>query len=251
MKVPYTALLLLGGLALPSAAAAQEEPTGIIFGAYYRCDQSQEARADTLYQEIAAPAWQAKIDAGLITTAGWARHWAGGEWRRLGYVIGTDMDAVSQARQEYIEEVSSQHPKMVAEFNRICPSHDDYIWTVTASSQAPAEVGSERPSAGLTSYQVCDHREAEADEIVQTAFAPIMNRHVEEGHINSWSWLSHFVGGEYRRALVLDATDYDAILDYWDMLFPALEAEHPELLRAFAAICHSHTDYIWDLSANQ
>ncbi len=187
----------------------------------------------------------------MITTTGWLRHWADGEWRRLGYVVGTDMDAVVQARQAYIEEIVREHPEAVAEFNAICPSHDDYVWFSATSSQAPEELARDRPTAALTSYMICDSREAEADEIVQTAFAPILNGHVAAGHIDSWSWLEHFIGGKYRRALVMDAADYNAILDFWSTLWDSIEAEQPELLRTFGAICHSHSDYIWDLSANQ
>ncbi len=198
-----------------------------------------------------APIWQKHVDAGRLTAYGWGRHWAGGDWRRVSYVVGTDQNAVLDARAAYIEEVMSDHADAAREFNSICPSHDDYIWYQVATSQAPQQLGLERANVGLTSYMVCDSREAEADEIIQTAFAPIMNRHVQAGDIASWSWLEHFVGGKYRRALVLDASDYKSMLAYWNKLWEDLEAEHPELLREFGSICHSHTDYIWDLSANQ
>jgi hypothetical protein len=206
MRVHHLGVLLLAGLVLAPAAAAQE-PMGIVFGAYYSCDQSREAQADTVYLETAAAAWQKQVDAGLLTTAGWSRHWAGGEWRRLGYVVGTDLDAMIQAREAYIEEMTSEHPREVAEFNAICPSHDDYIWFVNVASTAPEELVRERPAAGLTSYMECDSREAQADAIVETAFAAILNGHVAAGQIDSWSWLEHFIGGKYRRALVMDATD--------------------------------------------
>jgi hypothetical protein len=49
----------------------------------------------------------------------------------------------------------------------------------------------------------------------------------------------------------MDATDYDAVLDYWSTLWDSIEAEQPELLETFSSICHSHSDYIWDLSLNQ
>jgi hypothetical protein len=134
------------------------------------------------------------------------------------------MEAMTQARQAYIEEMMSEQPEAVEEFNEICPSHDDYIWFVNVASSAPEDLAHDRPAAGLTSYMVCD---------------------------SSWSWLEHFIGGKYRRALVLDAADCDAILDYWSTLWDSIEAEQPELLRTFSAICHSHTDYVWDLSLNQ
>jgi hypothetical protein len=243
-------VLLCAGLVLAPPAAAQEEPESIVFAAYYRCDQSREARTDTIYDEVIAPLWQKQVDAGLLTTFGWARHWAGGEWRRLSYIIGTDLDAMVEAREAYIAEVLSDHADEARAFNSICPSHDDYIWYRVAGSQPPEELAQERPAVGLTSYMICDD-EAAADELIQTAFAPIMNKHVEDGDISSWAWLEHNVGGVYRRALVLDAAGYKEILNYWNKLFEDIGAEHPELLRKYGEACVSHADYIWDLSANQ
>jgi hypothetical protein len=241
---------MYAGLVLASPATAQDDAESIAFAAYYRCDQSREARTDTIYEEVIAPLWQKQVDAGRINTFGWARHWAGGDWRRLSYIVGTDLEAMVDAREAYIEEVLNDHAEAAREFNSICPSHDDYIWYTVASSQPPEQLAQERPAVALSSYLICDD-EAAADELVETAFAPIMNRHVEAGDISSWMWLEHFVGGVYRRALVLDAASYKDILNYWNKLFEDIEAEHPELLRKYGEACVSHTDYIWDLSANQ
>lgn len=247
MRLHPLGVLVCAGLALAPPAAAQEEPENVIFATYYKCDQSREARTDTIYETIARPIWQKQIDAGRLTTVGWARHWAGGDWRRLAYVIGTDLDAMIDARQAWIEEVTSQHAEEAQEFNAICPSHDDYIWYSVVGSQPAQQLAQDRPAVGMTSYMICDN-EAEADEIFETAFAPIMNRHVEAGDINSWVWIEHFIGGIYRRALVMDAADHKAMLAYWNKLFGELEAEHPELARQFGEACLSHTDYVWDLT---
>ena len=234
-------------LVMAPAVWAQDTQS-IVFGAFYRCNQATEARTDTIYQEVMAPIFQKHVDAGHLTAYGWNRHRMGGAWRRLSYVVGTDLDAMLDAQTAYIEEFQRDHAEAVREFNTICSSHDDYIWYRVAGSQAPEEVAQERPNAGLSSYMVCDSREAEADEIMETAFAPILNGHVESGRISSWLWLEHNVGGWYRRALVLDAADYKTILNYWNTVWQDIEAEQPELLREFGAICDSHQDYVWDLS---
>jgi hypothetical protein len=245
-------LLFLGGAALLFAPTAQaQDDSQIVLGAYFRCNQSLEARTDTIFAEVMKPVMQTQVDAGRITTFGWARHWMGGAWRRLSYMVGTDRDAVLDARAAYLQEIQANHADAAREFNAICSSHDDYIWRSVATSNPAGQLAQDRPGAGLTSYMVCDSREAEADEIVQTAFAPILDRHVADGHVNSWSWLQHRVGGWYRRALVLDAADYKSVLNYWDMLWEDLDEEQPELLREFSAICDSHADYVWDLSLNQ
>ncbi|MDH3291007.1 MAG: hypothetical protein OEO20_07455 [Gemmatimonadota bacterium] len=41
------------------------------------------------------------------------------------------------------------------------------------------------------------------------------------------------------------------MLKYWDKLWEDIEAEKPELVREFGAICDSHADHVWDLSLNQ
>lgn len=239
-------LMLLGSTVLPA-----QETTTYVFGAYYTCNQAQEARTDTIYREVIAPLMQKHVDAGHYNAIGWSKHWAGGEWRRLRYMVGTDMDDILAAREAYIEEVTSQHADAVEEFNEICPSHDDYIWTVTAQSTTSDEVGQNRPDAGMSSYMVCDSREALADEIFEAALAPVLNRHMEEGVINSWAWLSHLVGGKYRKVLVYDGTDYGTVLNYWNQFWGDVDEESPELLAVFSEICDSHTDYVWDLTDSQ
>jgi hypothetical protein len=238
-------------MVLAPNARAQEEPTAIVFAAYHRCNQAQESRADEIYAQVISPIMQTHQDAGRITAHGWARHWAGGAWRRLSYMVGTDMESLVEARDLYIEEVRANHADEVEEFNTICSSHDDYIWSSAATSQAPEEVAQERPAVGLSSYMMCDGREAQADAILKAAFAPIMDRHVAAGDISSWTWLEHRIGGWFRRALVFDAADYMSAINYWDKLWSDLDAEQPEMLREFGDICDSHVDYIWDLSANQ
>jgi hypothetical protein len=197
------------------------------------------------------PLMQKQVDAGRISGFGWARHWAGGAWRRLNYMVGTDRDAIIDARAEYIQDLQDDHADEAREFNSICGSHDDYIWTSLVGSEPLSESIQDRPAAGFSSYMSCDSREAEADEIMENVFAPILNSHVAAGHVNSWSWLQHSVGGWYRRALVMDGPDYKSILKYWDMMWEDLDAKQPELLREFSNICDSHADYVWDLSANQ
>ncbi len=250
MRVHPLCMLMCAGLVLAPPATAQDDPESIAFATYYRCDQSREARTDTIYEEVIAPLWQKQVDAGRVTSFGWARHWAGGDWRRLNYIIGTDLEAMVDAREAYIEEVLNDYADEAREFNSICPSHDDYIWYSVVGSEPQNQLAQERAAVGLTSYMICED-ETVADELVQTAFAPIMNRHVEAGDISSWSWVEHNIGGVYRRALVLDAASYKAILNYWNKLFEEIEAEHPQLLRQFGVACNSHADYIWDLSANQ
>ena len=63
-------------------------------------------------------------------------------------------------------------------------------------------------------YFICSpDGESRADEIIKSSFKPHYDAAVEHGDIASWSWLQHFVGGHWRRVLVILAPDMDSILD--------------------------------------
>jgi hypothetical protein len=229
-----------------SLAGAQDAPT-FLFGTYYKCNVGSEDRADALYKETVGPLIQKQIDAGRLSASGWARHWLGGEWRRLAYMAAPSLSALVEARRAVIGEMTEAQKKASEEFNSICPSHDDYIWTSVASSQAPEAIARDRATVAMSTYFVCGSRESEADAIVKSAFAPVMNAHVKEGKIASWNWMQHVAGGKYRRILVIDATDHASALEYWNTFDQALSEAQPELSQRFTELCPSHTDYIWDL----
>ena len=64
-------------------------------------------------------------------------------------------------------------------------------------------------------------------------------------HIASWSWLAHFVGGNWRRVLVLSALDIDELLNASGALGEIIEESTPEAGRVFSEVCGEHVDYIW------
>jgi hypothetical protein len=234
-------------VALIAGAASAQEVTTYVLGTYYRCNQATEDQADAIYKETVAPLVKKQIDAGHLVASGWGRHWLGGEWRRLEYVMGTDLGTMVDARQAVITELMGAQKKAGDDFSAVCPSHDDYIWSTVASSQSPDAAGRARAKVAFSTYFVCDSREKEADAIVKTAFAPVLNAQAKEGKISSWSWLEHFAGGKYRRLLVIDGADHKSLLNYWNAFDKALFDAQPELAQRFFDICDSHTDYIWDV----
>ena len=95
-------------------------------------------------------------------------------------------------------------------------------------------------------YFQCDPaEESRADEIVQRNYKPYYDAAVEGGDIASWSWLSHFVGGKWRRVLVLTTSNMDDLLDASGALGEILEDATPEAGRVFTEVCDVHEDYIW------
>jgi hypothetical protein len=96
-------------------------------------------------------------------------------------------------------------------------------------------------------YFVCSpDRETRADDIINTSFKPHYDAAVEQEDILSWRWLAHFVGGNWRRVLVIIASDMDSIIDASGAIGEAVSDTTPEAGRAFSVICSSHEDYIWE-----
>jgi hypothetical protein len=92
-----------------------------------------------------------KKAAGRIAAYGWATHWHGGEWRRLEYTTGTDMGKMVDSRRAVIDTLMKDNRKAMEEFSGICSSHDDYLWSSVATSQAPDAVGRDRAAVAMSS----------------------------------------------------------------------------------------------------
>lgn len=110
-----------------------------------------------------------------------------------------------------------------------------------------AQDGATQPGYVYVTYFECNQAdEARADEIVNRNYAPHYNAAREAGNIASWSWLAHYVGGKWRRALVLTATNMDDLLDAAGALGEIIAEATPEAGRAFSEACPKHEDYIWE-----
>jgi len=244
--------LVVGATAMVAPALhAQETPSTFVMATYYRCVQGDASRADALYKEHVMPLVKAEQAAGRITGYGWQKHWSGGDWRRIEYVVGTDMDKMLDSRAAVIKAMEApEHSKASDEFDRICSSHDDYVWGGQVGSQAAEAVGRVRSAFAMSTYFVCNSHEKEADAIVKAVYAPVLNQRVKEGKIASWNWLEHMTGGKYRRLLVIDGPDAKTLVRNWATLDEALAKAAPELSQRFTDICDSHYDYIWENSGN-
>ena len=108
------------------------------------------------------------------------------------------------------------------------------------------EADSQKLYAYATYFVCSPDGESRADEIITSTFKPNYDAAVEHGDISSWSWLQHYVGGLWRRVLVITAGDMDSILDASGALGEVIEERTPEAGRAFSGICASHEDYIWE-----
>jgi len=242
--------ILFGCLLLAGATlAAQDSPSTTSMATYYRCVQGDAARADAIFKEHVAPFFKAEQAAGRITGFGWGKHWSGGEWRRLFYLSGSDPDKLLDSYLGLIKMTQSpEHAKAMDEFDRICSSHDDYTWRQKSGSQAGGAAPRPRSPFGMSTYYVCNSKEAEADYIVKNFMGPILDQRVKDRKIDSWAWDEHLMGGKYRRLLVVDGTSPKALLQHWGSLQGELQKASPDMSNRFTEICDSHSDYIWEIS---
>ncbi len=240
------ALVVLGVLSVANVAMAQDD-SSYVFAVYYVCDQNREGWSDKVTEHFFGPIYDRHVTAGHLS--GWGRmaHNAGGEWRRLEYIASNDLDTLLDTRDAIIEEIESDAADAGQELTSICPDHDDYIWQSIEASQPLAAQLAERPAAGYSTYFVCDvARQERVDEIVKQAYAPVLNRLVQEGKLKSWTWFGHVLGGKYRRLLAYTADDHKALLAAVDQYSQQVQKENPDLSAEFSSICNSHTDYLWD-----
>ena len=235
------------GLALVSLASiAQEEegPAAYTYATYYYCDGGPLSRADELIAED-AERLNALVEDGTLLRWGWLAHHTGGKWQRLFYFQAKTMDelldgsAAIQSVDDQEEEAEDDGPAL----NEICPSHDDYIWSVDNGTG-----GKQRGKAGFSVYHVCDvAREERADEIVDSHLAPIFNQMVEDGKLTSWGWSSHVVGGKYRKLQTMTAADMKSLLKARGEAIEALYGDDNEAGAELTEICGPHSDYLWNI----
>jgi hypothetical protein len=226
-------------LTVPLSLAAQEEQAteAYVYATYFYCDTTTEDAADEFVKNKMAPGYDAAVAAGQMTAWGWLAHHTGGKWRRVIYRSSTSLAGAIGTLDVELEGVADDDPGVAVS----CKAHDDYIWKSEAGS-GPGNRG----EVGESVYFVCNmNKEERADELVATQFAPIYNKHLEDGKIASWGWQSHVIGGEYRRLLTITAADVASLLSARESLLAAVgEVEGSS---EFIDICYSHTDYLWEV----
>lgn len=241
-------LRALAGLALlvPWAASAQEEETAYVYASYYECGPGRSEAMATL-RDGWGPMVQEMMDAGAVSAWGLLSHDTGNEWSIAVYHVGSDLAALNDALDQGLTEYAGANPEDMAALTAACPTHVDYIWTTGPGSEPGAAMAQDRASAGLSVYYVCEEgREPVADLIVENVVGPALDRQVREGRINGWGWLSHFVGGEYRRLLSVDGPDHGSILEARTQWIEET-GEEAALMAEFNNVCNGHTDVLWDI----
>ena len=241
----FAAVVFVGS----AVADAQEEtqPT-FVYATYFECDVSKQDRVDDIVNAAYAPAYDAAVKAGTISSWGWMAHQTGGTWRRVLYYSATGLDALVDAPESINPKIAEANPSAHLFFGEICNSHDDYIWQVGSGSKGEGVIATDRGKVGMSVYFDCDmSREERADEIVEKTLGPIYSKHVSAGGITSWGWLKHYVGGKWRRVATTTAADVKTLLAARNAIFAEVNEKAKTASDEFNSICGSHQDYIWDI----
>lgn len=250
--VPTSLAFALLLAVMPQAAVAQdEEPTPIVYGTYFQCEPGMGSVASAIITDSWGPIAQAQIDAGNLLAWGSLTHHTGGEWSRAIYHVGLDRAQLFETLDAMSAEWQASDPEAVAAFWEACDEHEDYVWTYVDGSNPAAEVAQERPSAGMSTYWVCDEARGElADLLAEKVFAPAWNAQVEAGLIDSWSWYGHFLGDKYRRLLVADGASHADILTARDNVLEWVGDNAAGLAGEFSNVCNGHVDYLWNIEVS-
>lgn len=244
-----TIILALGLLVLATGTAgAQEEngPAGYSYATYYLCDQATQGNMDSLVAANEAPVFDQWVEDGRLLAWGYLAHFTGGRWRRAQYHVSPTIEAALRNQAEIFRAIYADNRAGGQARAEACAAHEDYLWALSQGSPP----GTDRGDVSLSVYFTCAVADqARADEIFAEVFAPRLDEYREDGRIASWGWLSHVLGGEHRRAQTITGSDRAGLTAVRLELTRAVNEAHPALGREFAEICHSHTDYLWDIVA--
>lgn len=255
MHGKFAFLLAAGALSVAAGSTAAQQappaPAAYSLATYYRCNQGDDDKADSLVRKSIGAIYDRHLAAGELTAWGWLAHTFGGNWRRVAYAVAPTRDALFDARAKIGQEVQAMTAaaKTPAQnLYALCPSHDDYLWAVVANAEGAAPTGSARSPTALSTYYQCDMaREGRADEIFQATLAPLFNKHMKAGHFKNWAWYRHDMGGRARRLSTMDGPDMKSLLNAWDMVFQEARETAPLAFQEFLSICPSHDDYVWNV----
>jgi len=240
--------ILALALTAPAGLVAQEKEEAkdnYVYATYFYCNTATQEKADELVIKNVYPVYDAAVADGTINSWGWLSHHTGGQWRRIQYHSSDSVAGLLTAQETVAKRIEEASGGVDDGFSSICSAHDDYIW----KSEGGSATTGTRGKASISVYMVCDFsKEDRADEIVETVFAPIYNKAVADGKITSWGWLSHVVGGEYRRLSTMSADNYGDLIAAREEILETIYGEGENAAAAeFSEICGSHTDYLWDV----
>ena len=237
-------LSLTLSVAMPAAAQDDEGPTSYLYATYYVCDQATQGNMDGLVAANEAPVFDEWVEDGRLLAWGYLRHFTGGAWRRAQYHASPTLEDAFRNQTEIFGVIYEDNREGGQARAEACAGHDDYVWVSTLGSPP----GTARGDVSLSVYYECSVADQQrADDIFGEIIGPILDEAQEAGRIGTWSWLSHVLGGEYRRLQTMSGDDYATVAAVRVEALRRAGRENPELAREFNEICPTHVDYLWDI----
>lgn len=91
--------------------------------------------------------------------------------------------------------------------------------------------------------------EDKADELVKKNMAPVYDAAVADGTIKAWGWMSHHIGGKWRRILYRTAGSIEGLLSGDATIAKRMDEAMGGVDDGFTQHCNAHDDYIWQAVA--
>lgn len=82
-------------------------------------------------------------------------------------------------------------------------------------------------------------------EITRDVWAPIIQKHVDAGHLTAWGSLTHNTGGPWSRVVYTAGTDRAVLLETLQQVMGEWYETSPETMNEYFDACPTHEDYIW------
>jgi hypothetical protein len=91
--------------------------------------------------------------------------------------------------------------------------------------------------------------EDKADELVEKNMVPIYDAAVADGTLKGWGWMSHHMGGKWRRILYRTSGSIDGLLSAEEIISKRMDEALGGADDGFDNYCSAHDDYIWQAVA--
>lgn len=213
-----------------------------MFAQYFACGEATAVRQDEIVRTVHKPIMDDAVSKAEITGWGWMVHEAGGQWRRVHFVMASGLSEVLAAQQRLSKQVSAkQSPNDPA-----CEAIDAYVWKRLTGNAGTKTRGTQ----GFSTYYTCAlNREPQVDALMQRVLNPMFSQLVADGDLVSWGWQARVVGGEHNRMLTMTSPSDAALVAARRKLNDLIAAEPlSSLLNEF---CPAQVSYTWELAVDK
>jgi len=239
-------LLFSVGLALllaPQQLAAQEaeEPTSLVYLAFYKVSFADLEEWISGYHTYMVPVLEELRDEGVIQSWTVFQHHTGGEYNWRSAIIVSDWSKFDTFWNEYLARLSERLGDDAGLFGDMIQAHYDEIWDINESHESdgpPAQYMYE------SLFQVSFSDMEEWNRIWSEKSAPYLDQAMEEGILSGWIVLGHNTGGRYNVKVLYFHDSWDEMDEFFEGHLGSL-AEDPEVWKSIGRMIDAHDDVLW------